>query len=98
LIGQGAIFLQQASHGDSISAYHIEAAIAYEHCIAVDFSSTNWKKILELYDWLYQIKPNAIVALNRAIIVAELEGPSAGLHSLSNVRRPPRIGMSGFGG
>ena len=85
LIGQGAIFLQQASHGDSISAYHIEAAIAYEHCIAIDFASTNWKKILELYNWLYQIKPNAIVALNRAIIVAELEGPSAGLAALDGI-------------
>lgn len=59
--------------------------IAYEHCTAVDFASTNWKKILEFYDWLYQIKPNSMVALNRAIIVAELDGARAGLAALDQI-------------
>ncbi len=85
LIGQGRLFLGQASYGDFMSPYHIEAAIASEHCMAADFSSTNWKRILELYDWLYQIKPNAMVALNRAIVVAELEGASPGLAALDRI-------------
>jgi len=79
------LFLQQASQGDSVSPYHIEAGIAYEHCIAPDFASTNWKRILELYDWLHQIKPNPMVALNRAIVVAELEGAGAGLAALDHI-------------
>jgi len=85
LIGQGSLFLQQALQGDSVSPYHIEAGIAYEHCIAPDFASTNWKRILELYDWLHQIKPNPMVALNRAIVVAELEGAGAGLAALDHI-------------
>lgn len=85
LIEQGKLFLNRACEGDVVSAYHIEAAIVYEHCIAPDFGSTNWKKILELYDILFQIKPNAMVALNRAVIIAELQGPLAGLAALEKI-------------
>lgn len=82
LIEQGKFFLNQACEGDVASTYHVEAAIVYEHCIAPDFASTNWNKILDLYNLLFQIKPNAMVALNRAVIIAELNGPAAGLAAL----------------
>ncbi len=85
LIEQGKLFLNQACEGDVASSYHIEAAIVYEHCVASDFASTNWEKILELYDLLFQIKPNAMVALNRAVIIAELQGPNAGLAALEKI-------------
>ena len=82
LIEQGRIFLNQASFGEALSSYHIEASIAYEHCIAKDFASTNWIMILQLYDWLYNLKPDGLVALNRAIIIAEVRGAEAGLAAL----------------
>ena len=82
LIGQGRIFLNQASFGEALSSYHIEASIAYEHCIAKDFASTNGIMILQLYDWLYNLKPDGLVALNRAIIIAEVRGAEAGLAAL----------------
>jgi RNA polymerase sigma-70 factor (ECF subfamily) len=85
LIEQGTHFLNRACEGDVASTYHVEAAIVYEHCIAPDFASTNWTKILELYDLLLQIKPNAMVALNRAVIIAELQGPTAGLAALEKI-------------
>ncbi len=85
LIEQGRLFLDRASQGAFISPYHIEAAIAYEHCIAAHFAATNWKRILELYDLLYQLKPNAMVGLNRAIVIAELEGARAGLLSVDGL-------------
>jgi RNA polymerase sigma factor (sigma-70 family) len=85
LINQGRIYLNEASVGTVLSDYHLEASIAYEHCVAKDFASTNWSRILQLYDWLYQIKPNPLVALNRAIIIGELRGPEAGLAAVDGV-------------
>jgi RNA polymerase sigma factor (sigma-70 family) len=85
LIEQGTVFLRQARQGEALSYYHVEASIAFEHCMAKDFVSTNWKKILQLYDWLFQLKPDAIVALNRAIVVSELEGAHAGLAALERI-------------
>lgn len=86
LIEQGKSFLNQACEGENLSPYHIEAAIVFEHCNAPDFASTPWKKILDLYDLLYQLKPNAMVALNRSVIIAEINGPSSGLKALEKIQ------------
>ncbi len=91
LIAQGRSFLNQASFGETLSAYHIEASIAYEHCIAQNYASTNWKVILQLYDWLYSLKPDATVALNRAIVIAEVEGAQAGLNALDQIQSPDSL-------
>ena len=50
-----------------ISSYHIEASIAYLHCTAVDFKSTNWKLIAKLYERLLDGQPNPFVKLNYSI-------------------------------
>ncbi len=85
LIEQGNTYIHQASIGDHLSFYHVEAAIAYEHVTAASFAATNWSRILQLYEWLYQIKPDAVVALNRAIARAEAEGPAAALTELLDI-------------
>ena len=82
MIQQGIHFLQEASQGERISPYHLEAAIAHEHCIAKSYSETDWKKILSLYDWLMKIKPEPVIALNRLIILAELNGPAQAMEEL----------------
>ena len=86
LIEQGNAFLNRACLGEELSPYHLEAAIVYEHCSAIDFDATNWKRILELYNLLFQLKPNAMVALNRAVIIAELEGAASGLSALEKIQ------------
>ena len=73
LIGQGYRYLNQSATGDYLSVYHIESAIAAEHCLAHDFGSTNWKALLQLYDYLLERKPTPIVRLNRAIILSQLD-------------------------
>ena len=77
LIREGNEYMNKAAFGESVSAYHIEAAIAFEHCIAPTFDSTNWKKILEYYDWLRVISPSPITELNRAAVLLKLDGPQA---------------------
>lgn len=79
LIQQGVFFLKTASTGEHVSSYHVEAAIAYEHCIAASYSETNWKRIDSLYETLTKLKPEPLVAFQRVIIKANIKGPLEGL-------------------
>lgn len=83
LIHEGNGYMNRAASGDKVSAYHIEAAIAYEHCMAPSFAQTNWPQILTYYDMLYQVCPSAIVALNRLIVVNKISGADATLAEIS---------------
>jgi RNA polymerase sigma-70 factor (ECF subfamily) len=85
LIQQGNFYLQQASHGETMSPYHLQAAIAHEHCIATSYAETDWKKILQWYDWLLTIKPDVLIALNRLIVFGEVNGPQAALDELQQL-------------
>jgi RNA polymerase sigma factor (sigma-70 family) len=79
LIERGAAYLRAASKGEAVSSFHFEAAIAYEHCTAKSFLETDWKRILQLYDWLYQLKPDPLIALNRLIAFGEVHGAEIAL-------------------
>jgi RNA polymerase sigma factor (sigma-70 family) len=70
LMALGYHFLNQSATGDRLSVYHIESAIAAEHCLAPDFESTNWDALLKLYNYLLERKPIPIVQLNRSVILA----------------------------
>jgi RNA polymerase sigma-70 factor (ECF subfamily) len=85
LIETGIQYLSAASYGENMSAFHLEAAIAYEHCAAKTFSSTNWRRIHHLYSLLEKIKPNALTTLHKSIVTAELYGAQAGLDELSAI-------------
>ena len=62
--------------------YHLEAGIALHHCTAKSYAETNWPAILVLYDKLLSIHRSPVYLLNRAIVVAEIEGPLAGIRAL----------------
>lgn len=59
--------------------YAVQAAIAAVHAEAKNAEDTDWKQIVGLYDHLFDIAPTPVVALNRAVAVAMVEGPAAGL-------------------
>jgi RNA polymerase sigma factor (sigma-70 family) len=82
LIEEANAYLNKAAYGDIITSYHIEAAIAYEHCIAKTFEETNWQNILGYYDMLLKIHPTAIVALNRLTVIYKLKGAALTLQQL----------------
>ncbi|CAN5390762.1 RNA polymerase sigma factor [soil metagenome] len=84
LIAEGNDYMNKAAFGDSLSTYHIEAAIAYEHCSTKKFEDTNWQQILNYYDLLVQIHPTAVVALNRMTVINKLKGSSATLRELND--------------
>ncbi|HEY0679764.1 MAG TPA: sigma-70 family RNA polymerase sigma factor [Chitinophagaceae bacterium] len=72
LIALGYAYLNKSATGDELSVYHIESAIAAEHCMATSFQETNWERLLRLYDLLMEVKPSSIVRLSRAVVIAEL--------------------------
>jgi RNA polymerase sigma-70 factor (ECF subfamily) len=87
LIRRAQQFLNQSAEGTVISSFHLEAAIAYHHCTAKSYADTDWPAILRLYDALLTIHRSPVYLLNRAIVVAEIEGPQAGLDALEEAGR-----------
>jgi RNA polymerase sigma-70 factor (ECF subfamily) len=73
LIAKGEYFLDQASQGDKISKYHLEAGIAYWHTIKAD-TKEKWENILQLYNQLLLIEYSPIAALNRTYALAKSNG------------------------
>jgi RNA polymerase sigma-70 factor (ECF subfamily) len=91
LITRGLFHLTQAASGDSLSEYHVQAGIAACHCMAADYESTDWQRIVRHYDDLERIKPSPIVSLNRAVAVAHLHGAQAGLDVLAAIAQRDRL-------
>lgn len=87
-IGLGLSYLSQSAQGDQFTRYHAEAAIAAEHCMAPSFDQTRWHKIVEYYDLLERAAPSPIHTLNRAVAVAEWQGPQAALAALEAFPTP----------
>jgi RNA polymerase sigma-70 factor (ECF subfamily) len=86
LIARGMFHFAQSAAGDDLSEYHLQAGIAACHCLAKDYKSTDWSRILELYDRLVEFDDSPVIALNRAIVVANLHGPKAGLDAIAAIR------------
>jgi RNA polymerase sigma-70 factor (ECF subfamily) len=82
LIQRAKEFLDQSAEGTVVSTFHLEAGIALYHCAANSFADTDWPAILQLYDALLAIHRSPVYLLNRAIVIAEIEGPSAGIRAL----------------
>jgi RNA polymerase sigma-70 factor (ECF subfamily) len=91
LIARGLMHLTQSAWGNKLTEYHIQAGIAACHCTAPNNASTDWLRILRLYDDLYRLKPSPIVALNRAVAVAHLQGAQAGLDAIDAISELDRL-------
>ena len=85
LIAEGFHYLQLAAVGETVTGFHLEAGIAACHAAAPDYDATNWDRILEYYDALVSLNNSPVIALNRAVAVAMVEGASAGLAALDEL-------------
>jgi RNA polymerase sigma-70 factor (ECF subfamily) len=79
LISEGQAIVRRCLARNQPGAYQIQAAINAVHSDASVASATDWRQILQLYDQLLSVAPGPVVALNRAVAVAEVEGPEAAL-------------------
>ncbi len=85
MIQRGIQCLSLAATGDALSEYHLEAGIAACHSTAADETSTDWLRILALYDRLVEMNGSPIAALNRAVAVARIHGPQSGLDAIEEI-------------
>ena len=85
LIAEGRELLDRAASGDELTAYHLEAAIAAVHSGSPSSAATDWDAIVELYDRLMVVAPSAVVELNRAIAVAQRDGPERGIEAIAAI-------------
>lgn len=85
LIEEGRGLVRACLRRNRPGPFQIQAAIAAVHADAITADATDWSQIVALYDQLCTIRPNAVVALNRAVAVGSLDGPSAGLDALDQV-------------
>lgn len=85
LIDEGHALVRGCLRRNQPGPYQVQAAIAAVHADAATAEATDWSQIVALYDHLLSLRPTAVVALNRAIAVAELDGAEAGLKALSAI-------------
>ncbi|AOP33806.1 RNA polymerase subunit sigma [Leptospira tipperaryensis] len=85
LIHQGIQFLDLSASGNELGSYHLEARIAYWHCIKED-SAEKWKEILSCYDQLLKINYSPSVALNRIFAVYKCKGSAAAMAEAEKIK------------
>lgn len=86
MIARGLLHLGRAAAGDTLTEYHLQAGIAACHATAADDESTDWPRILAHYDQWMRINDSPVIALNRAVALAKVHGPAAGIESIEFIR------------
>ena len=84
-IQEGLELVENAARGEVWGTYLLQAAIAAQHSGAESWEETDWNRIIALYDRLLPITGSPVVALNRAVAVAQADGPHAGLEALAGL-------------
>ena len=85
LIAEGQALVLACMRRRRLGPFQLQAAIQAMHCAAARYEDTNWTSIVRFYDRLIEVMPTPVVALNRAVAVAEVDGPGAGLRLLDEI-------------
>jgi predicted RNA polymerase sigma factor len=96
LIADGQRLLADSAVENEVSEYHLEAAIAGVHAEAKRAEETRWDLIVMLYDQLLGVRPSPVVALGRAVAIAEHEGPERGLEEIRAMADGDRLAKYPF--
>ena len=91
MIARGMFHLSNSAAGEKVSPYHLQAAIAACHCAATNYESTDWRRILSLYDQLLELDDSPIIALNRTVAVANVHGPQAGIEAVEAIQNGEQL-------
>lgn len=84
-IAEGSLLIQRALGSGEADIYCLQAAIAALHAEAPSFAETDWNEICGFYDLLVNRNPSPIIELNRAVAIAQRDGPAAGLDLLDDL-------------
>ena len=91
MIEEGVELITRTLGSGPLGAYQLQAAIAAVHDEAPSAEETDWPQILALYDVLEQVSPGPVITLNRAVAVAMVDGPRAGLAVLGTLDEDQRM-------
>ncbi|MDI2125160.1 RNA polymerase sigma factor [Yinghuangia seranimata] len=91
LLDEGTRLAKMSLSGTELGPYQLQAAIAATHADAATADTTNWPQVHALYLILERIAPNPMVTLNRAVALAEAQGPEAGLALLATLDADERM-------
>lgn len=86
LMSKGFELMEESTEPFEVSTYHLEAAIASQHATARTFEQTDWRSIYHLYEMLYQLQPNPVVAMNKAIASAYAINKQNALNELQQIK------------
>jgi RNA polymerase sigma-70 factor (ECF subfamily) len=87
LIAEGHGLVRACVRRNAPGRFQLQASIAAVHAAATSAEETDWAQIVAQYDQLHALRPSAVVALNRAVAVAEIDGAAAGLAALESIDR-----------
>ena len=90
-IEEGHLLVLDSLRGGNAGRYALQAAIAALHAQSPSYDETDWPQILVLYDELLKVWPSPVVALNRAVAVAEVRGPEVALREVETLERDGRL-------
>jgi predicted RNA polymerase sigma factor len=91
MIDEAEAALHRASNLRAIGRYQLEGALQSAHIHRCRTGQANWAEVVQLYDALFALVASPVVAINRALAIAELHGPSAALDSMQSIATDPRI-------
>jgi RNA polymerase sigma-70 factor (ECF subfamily) len=83
LIAEGHVLVRACLRRNQPGPFQIQAAIAAVHDDAPTATATDWRQVVALYDQLFALRQDPVVAMNRAVAVGELDGATAGLVALA---------------
>lgn len=90
-IGEGTALLTRALRRQSVGPYQVQAAVAAVHAEAAEAADTDWPQVLALYGLLERMGGSPVVRLNRAVALAMVHGPAAGLAAVDAIADDPRL-------
>jgi len=91
LIAIGFWHFDLSMDGSEVSEYHVQAPIAATHARGMDPYSVDWPLIVRLYDQLLALNPSPVVALNRAVAVSKVSGPTDALDAIAPLESDPKL-------
>jgi RNA polymerase sigma-70 factor (ECF subfamily) len=91
MIEEAETLLRRSCAMDSIGRYQLEAALQSAHVYRHQTGRANWEEVVQLYDFLAALTGSPVVAVNRALALAETQGPAAALESIEKLASDPRL-------
>jgi RNA polymerase sigma-70 factor (ECF subfamily) len=92
LMAEAFTCLEAAGSGKELSRFHVEAAIAACHAMGSTYATTDWARIVELYDVLRELAPSLVIDVNRALAIAMQSGARVGLDELDAIPERELLG------